>query len=223
MLLVIREETSERLEQLARLIGSSGDSHQPIETRGILMPETVILEQPIVEQVEQAQSSTVFKEGIQIVDSAQTFAIPTTLVPCCSPKCRCKCHRKSTRTTPKFLTSITGRMLISTTGAPVHSRSPCSHSNCSGSAKSIRLCFIFPRWMIRRMVFAHLAWNSALNTGASLHLKVRRTIPWPHEVWGAIERHDLDNVRALISEKRVLPTDIDNIGFGQGLVQAGGQ
>jgi hypothetical protein len=102
---------------------------------------------------------------------------------------------------------------------PVKFGNACSHPICSETTRSIQISLAFSSLIVKRAVSAQLSWNSGLNAGASLHLKVRRTIPFPHEVWASIENHDLGGLHRLLSQKIVFPTDIDDLGFGQGFLQ----
>jgi hypothetical protein len=115
-------------------------------------------------------------------DPQRPFNVVTNLSFGCGPNCKCRCHTKSNLGTPQFLSAVVGRIVVNITGITVRFRNACSHPTCARLRSSIRVTLAFPNWIVKRAICAQLFWNSGLNSGASLHLKVRRTIPFRHEI-----------------------------------------
>lgn len=146
------------------------------------------------------------------IDASAFVEIYATARSKCERFCRCQCHRTTEKKWPKWLQPVVGSLFIQYNSFPVLDSRPCNSPLCnSNSAAAIRVQYLFPRWALSRAMHISMAWCSLAGTGASLHLKVPRVNELPNMNF-LLEYDRVDIFRSLISNGKLLPTDVDDHG-----------
>ena len=133
--------------------------------------------------------------------------------------CHCQCHSRREARTGDLFTRFVGQVFLNYSSIPYWDPRPgcdkpdeqCGYIN-NGGTRSIRLNYIFPEWLFRKAIYLSATWETLYGSGASLHLRIARVIPYSHTVWAAVERNATWKIQAMIDSKDILPTDIDAKG-----------
>lgn len=136
-----------------------------------------------------------------------------------SQHCHCKCHSRREVRTGDIFTQAIGQIFLNYTSIPFWDPNPtCDNPDepcrCSldGGFRTIRLNYIFPEWLFRKAIYLSATWEALHGSGASLHLRIARVVPYSHMVWTAMERNAMWQIQAMLDSKDILPTDIDTKG-----------
>ena len=131
----------------------------------------------------------------------------------CSRYCKCQCHRTSTIRTPQWARQVVGSLLLQYNGAVSLNPKACDSTTChSGGARSAKLNYMFPTWLLQQGLFISLGWDALTNRGASLYLKVPTLLSKEIIVaglWRAVHSGDVEWLREMVMESKLLPTSID--------------
>lgn len=120
----------------------------------------------------------------------ETFVRPTH-----SPTCRCQCHRSSSVASPSSLQRILGAFSLSYNAIPIFSPIACDFAACiAASGPSLRFHDSLPSWLFLRAIVFSVSFSTITGSGASLHLKVPRSIQAQDSIWEMLRCGDLDRI-----------------------------
>ncbi|OTA63094.1 ankyrin [Hypoxylon sp. EC38] len=130
----------------------------------------------------------------------------------CPPFCGCNCHRLQCSWSPSWLSSVIGVLFAQYNAIPLIQRPHCDVTACRlESISSLRLYYVFPRWLLARQIEFAISWSSIIGAGSSLHLRIPRVIDVA-PASQAILHNDIQWLRYRVAEKSILPTDVDDYG-----------
>ncbi|KAH6885408.1 ankyrin repeat-containing domain protein [Thelonectria olida] len=134
--------------------------------------------------------------------------------PLCSATCRCQCHKSSSIASPGYLHSVLGTFFLSYNTFPLCGIITCDFAGCTTTSNSkVRFYYHLPTWLFSRAILFSASWSSLTGVGASLHLKLPRTIPSCDPIWEALRRADINRIRQRFATKLNSPTDISSDGM----------
>lgn len=122
----------------------------------------------------------------------------------CEISCRCVCHKKNYWKSPLSFNRLLGSLLIGYDPLPT----ACDYSQCTRKARSMTVVsYTFPRWCIDRILSI-----TVQNPGADVRFRVLRVRPNESEIFSAVECHDTDKVRELLTDGRATILDVNEDG-----------
>lgn len=143
----------------------------------------------------------------------RNMSIEATIKRGCSTHCSCQCHRHTRIQSPKWIRSVFGSLFLQYNSLPVLDTRACDNIYCHQlSTKSVRLRYIFPRWLMARAVYLAVSWHSLTGSGSDMHIHVPRVLQNEDAV-NAIRHRDFVWLKKAITTKEILPTDITKGGI----------
>ena len=131
----------------------------------------------------------------------------------CRANCKCQCHRYTRLSSPAILSGILGRLFLNYHTILSCNLLPCNSAACANNeARTIRLTYLFPTWLLARMVSIQFHLDSWREHGASIHLNVPHVLDESHDVWAAIRCNNITRLQHLITQKKISPMDVDKLG-----------
>ena len=132
----------------------------------------------------------------------------------CPPLCSCVCHRPITFTSPALLTSILGRLSVSSTEIYVPLWTPplCTEKLCRPphSAKHT-IVYKSPTWLSSKILSLML--TSSLAGGLQMHLRTLRKIPTSSDIFRLAITGDVIKMKALFRDGKASIYDVDDRGW----------
>ncbi|KAL8960524.1 MAG: hypothetical protein Q9183_005449, partial [Haloplaca sp. 2 TL-2023] len=124
----------------------------------------------------------------------------------CIDWCSCQCHARRTVGSPWALRSLLGQLVVerASTGPP------CNEKSCRRWLKSSTgVTYHPPSFLSRylRLVARHSPWD-----GLNLSVRMPRVMEWQHELWKHANVGNLGAIKALFSEGRASPYDVNPRG-----------
>lgn len=96
---------------------------------------------------------------------------------------------------------------------PVFGRVKCDHPKCMNSTpSSIQLDYLFPRWLIQRVVSFSLQWDSLGGQRVNCNFKVAMVLLPEHPVWWAIQNSPASVFQGYLSKRVIYLEDVDEGG-----------
>lgn len=115
---------------------------------------------------------------------------------------------------PNFLNSILGSLFVGYRTSP-WSKQACDHIDCRQASTTLTYTYIFPQWLLNRVFFSKMVYNSS--RGPELCLRVMRVRPADADIFLALWTHvphssRLDHVKRLLNDGQgsVLDVGPDN-------------
>ena len=125
----------------------------------------------------------------------------------CTPPCRCRCHKVSSWVTPKWLSSLLGRLFAGYAGLPLLTQS-CDKNGCQRrSEPSISICYYFPFWFAQRILQAYI--HFPYHGGIEQRLRVSRIVWGGSDFFLKAVSGDVEGVKALLQSREGSPFDVD--------------
>ncbi|KAK4206168.1 hypothetical protein QBC37DRAFT_143333 [Rhypophila decipiens] len=157
------------------------------------------------------EKSTLFLEQSLEADSILCFQ--TSLRTKCDTRCRCQCHKCTSRVSPGYLQPAVGAFFLSYKTFPIFSNSSCNDAACQRRQHSrLELYYYLPRWLFSRAVHISLSWDSLHGTGATVHLRLPRIIETSDDMWETIRCRDLTRLRQRLALKQNTLMDVSPTG-----------
>lgn len=136
-----------------------------------------------------------------------TVTITSALRQPCPPNCRCQCHVTSHSSSPAWAMNALGMLLISYKSLPLLGKGRCDIPLCKASPGSaFRIHYCFPQWAVARALQISMSWGSLADAGASIFLKIPRTVRG--YFWVNLDTEPVADVLRIIREGSLRPTDI---------------
>ncbi|KAL8701585.1 MAG: hypothetical protein Q9201_004829 [Fulgogasparrea decipioides] len=125
----------------------------------------------------------------------------------CVEWCSCQCHTRSTVGFPRTLKSFLGQLFIEYAfSGPV-----CNERGCQRwPVSSTKVTYYPPRYLMSRYV-RFVAHHSPLD-GPNLSVRVPRVMEWQHDLWKHANVGNVQAIKALFSEGRASPYDVNPRG-----------
>ena len=131
----------------------------------------------------------------------------------CDYLCACRCHIRTPLETPRWLRDLCGYLFISHIAIPWLSRCCCSLPTCKQSDHgALRVSYVFPSWLMRRMLILSMTWQDISGPGASWTIQMPRIVPYYAPIWESIRFNRGLAVRELLKSFRCSPFDIRHDG-----------
>jgi len=132
---------------------------------------------------------------------------------CTKRWCTCSCHSSGQLSSPRFLSSILGSMLVTFSDVP-QLTPRCNIGSCSTRRRLplFKINYHFPRWLLSRMITTTLAWST--RDGLDIHrLRAPRIIPTGSAIFNLTQNGDVEGIKSLFVEGTASPYDVDQDGF----------
>lgn len=122
----------------------------------------------------------------------------------CDWRCRCQCHPRQTRESPRWLTALVGTLFYGHTGTPLLRLRPCNFAGCiQREALSCQLTYHFPRWTMKRAFTLSISYKDLVGLSASWSIGFPGTISASHNAWQCIERHQPQEFLKLLRDRQI--------------------
>lgn len=130
-------------------------------------------------------------------------------MPICDPLCACCCHIRTPLETPRCLRDLCGQLFTSHIAFPWLSRRSCNLFKCKQSGKdALRVSYIFPTWLMRRMLVICMTCRDISGPGATWSIRMPRIVPYNAPIWTSIRFNRGFAVRFLLRTFQSSPFDI---------------
>jgi hypothetical protein len=129
----------------------------------------------------------------------------------CVQTCRCQCHPRTTIESSRWLTDVLGTLFYSYVETPFPVARPCTAVECiQPPGSSYQLTYHFPQWVSNRAFTLTMAYGSLGALSGSCSISFPRAIPVYHKAWLHIQRHELAELRKLLSQRVVYVNDLSD-------------
>ena len=156
--------------------------------------------------------TSVMQSSDECASTNVLWSISAVLRKTCTARRTCQCHYLAQVQTPNWIRSVFGSFFLQYNSLPVLRHRTCDIPTCmQQSTQSMRLSYLFPKWLAGRAVYLALSWSSLTGEGSDFHLHVPRVL-YDGFACKAIYRNDLEWLRKAIASKRIRPTDINTSG-----------
>ena len=133
----------------------------------------------------------------------------------CTAFCTCRCHIRSTWTSPTWMSPLLGRLFTGYAGLPFLSLA-CDKSSCLWSSQpSISIQYFFPTWFAQRALYAYLLFSQY--HGIEQSLRVSRVVWVGAEIFTKAHSGNTDAVKALLKSRESSPFDVSSAVGGTAL------
>lgn len=131
----------------------------------------------------------------------------------CDYLCACRCHIRTPLETPRWLRDLCGHLFANHIAMPWLSRRSCSLPSCKQSSHgALRVSYIFPTWLMRRMLVLSMAWKDISGPGATWTIRMPRIVSYYAPIWESIRFDRGLAVRELLRTSKSSPFDVRQDG-----------
>ncbi len=131
----------------------------------------------------------------------------------CDNLCPCRCHIRTPLKTPRWLRGLCGYLFSDHIIVPGLSRRFCNLSLCKQSGNgALRVSYIFPGWLVRRMLVLSMTWKDISGPGATWTIRMPRIVPYYAPIWEMIRFDRGLAVRQSLNMSRASSFDIRHDG-----------
>jgi hypothetical protein len=147
-------------------------------------------------------------------DPAGTMRVETVTAEIkCQRFCRCKCHFRSTISTPLWLQRAVGTLFYSYSGIPLFNFRACSDQACrKRQDSSFQFTYHFPGWLVSRVLILSATIRDVTTHGATLCIRLPRMIPGTNVSWNMAREGALSPLKHLFKQGLASPFDINQEG-----------
>lgn len=121
----------------------------------------------------------------------------------CTKGCRCRCHARNSLSTPPWLRSVFGQLMLNyNTSISIKA---CDVPSCRKSVNNQHFTYYFPRWLLSRAVVASANLDGLFGAGAKIMVNVPLIVPEEeHIVWSYVIAGNTEQLRQLLSRDKNL-------------------
>ena len=131
----------------------------------------------------------------------------------CEHTCNCACHQMARIKSPWYLNAIFGSLLIGYSGQPWSART-CDSTDCQGRLRSVSYTYVFPRWLLNRMIVLRTAYDQS--RGPELCIRLVRVRHHNAQIFYAAklgsEEAAIHEIQQLLKHGEASVLDVDENG-----------
>ena len=190
--------------------------------------QQAVISQPLNEhndsQVSQTVPSLEVSEAASKVDQIESPQSNDMVIPyplkiettrsLCEHNCNCICHQMTRIKSPWYLNAMFGSLWIGYSARPWSAR-PCDSTDCQGHLRSFSYTYVFPRWLLNRMMLLRTAYDQSRGPELCIRLvRVRSEDAGIFDAAKAISKDaGIHEIQRLLKHGEASVLDVDQNGL----------